>query len=61
MGGECFKIDIIVTKKQIKKIVKDNAIVRKNGKFKEFVFKKIDIELPAQELDHKINVLKMSV
>ncbi len=59
MGGECFKIDIIVTKKQIKKIIKDNAVIRKNGKFKEFVFKKIDIELLAQELDHKINVLKM--
>lgn len=48
-----------MTKKQIKKIIKDNAVIRKNGKFKEFVFKKIDIELLAQELDHKINVLKM--
>ena len=30
-----------MTKKQIKKIIKDNAVIRKNGKFKEFVLKKI--------------------
>ena len=29
-----------MTKKQIKKIIKDNAVIRKNRKFKEFVFKK---------------------
>lgn len=48
-----------MTKENFIEVIKANSIVRKNGDTQEFVFGENDIELLAQELDHKINTLNM--
>ena len=40
-------------------ILKANSIHRTNGSKKEYVFTDKDIELCAQELEHKINLNKL--